>query len=89
LASDILRAEIGASEKVGFFASRVFRGAIFSDTEWQKLVASSSNSLPFLTHPRKSLFPPKSSITLKIDSSQCIKIKQFRTLDTNIRNKAR
>jgi hypothetical protein len=35
--------------------------------EWQKPGASASNSLPFLTHPRKSLFPPKSTISLKID----------------------
>jgi len=30
---------------------------IFPDAEWQKLVASSSNNLPFLMHPQKSLFP--------------------------------
>jgi cyclic dehypoxanthinyl futalosine synthase len=47
----------------------VFRGAILADAEWQKLVASSSNSLPFLTHPRKSLFSPKSTISLKINFS--------------------
>jgi hypothetical protein len=49
------------------FATSVFRGAIFVDAEWQKLGASASNSLPFLTHPRKSLFPPKSTISLKIN----------------------
>jgi len=60
--------------KVGFFASRVFRGAIFLDAEFQKLVAGSSDSLKFLTHPRKSLFPPKSTISLKIDFYDAIKI---------------
>jgi hypothetical protein len=44
-------------QKVEFFASSVFRGAIFADAERQKLGASASNSLPFLTHPQKSLFP--------------------------------
>jgi hypothetical protein len=32
------------------------------DAEWQELVAGSSNSLPFLPHPSKSLFPLKSTI---------------------------
>jgi hypothetical protein len=36
------------------------------DAELQKLVAGSSNSLQFLTHPRKSLFPPKAAISLTI-----------------------
>jgi hypothetical protein len=34
------------------------------DAELQKLVAGSSNSLQFLTHPRKSLFSPKAAISL-------------------------
>jgi hypothetical protein len=49
----------------GFFASRVFRGAIFSDAKWQKLGVRASNTLPFLTHPQKSLYPPKSTISRK------------------------
>jgi hypothetical protein len=44
--------------------SSVFRGAKYMDAEWQKLGASASNSLPFLTHPCISLVSPKATIPL-------------------------
>jgi hypothetical protein len=57
------------------FATSVFRGAIFVDAEWQKLGASASNSLPFLTHPRKSLFPRNPRSRSKSTFYQFIRIR--------------
>jgi hypothetical protein len=49
---------VTGTQRIDFRFERLSGVAIFVNAEWQKLGASASNSLPFLTHPRKSLFPP-------------------------------